>query len=161
MSRKIVGGRSTWRSAGKITITEANYGEKLFVIESADLMHFADRTEFEVTTRHQTATDIEHDASYLAMFKGAGLQFKSISGKRVRFTGVILTAQHYPEDFVFEDGVSLKDLGLRFELDEIEACTECVGDGSHLLVPYLPPRVKFQPRLCEIEVSFYEKKDDS
>ncbi len=161
MTVKIAGGRSMWAEAGTVKIREHNYGEDLFQIENVELQTHASSSEFILKSRHMNGTDVEHDAAYIAYFTGAGLSWVSLHGKVINFTGVLMTVEHYPQDFVIEDGASLSGINVSSYDDKILTCDDCVGDDAHLIMPFTPPRQKFAPALVDIEISFHQKKEKS
>lgn len=116
------------------------FGDPLLIIEGGYIEVRDDG--FILAAKHPSATDVEHDASYVASFEGAGLTWKDMYGAVHTFTGVLLTAQFYTEDPEIEGSC--------------ERCADPVegsGHQPHGYLRFMPPDQKWKPALYTIEVA--------
>lgn len=155
-------GRARYKYAPTLVIRENRWDDPIVRIVNAELDVRQDRTDFSIKTRHEDGTDVEHDASYLAIFEGGGLQFIETHADRVTFSGALISARYYPEDFKIEDGADLSGLNVSFESDKIYTCDDTTwyhAEGSewpagHLVMPFQPPKQKWKAGLYTLTLEF-------
>jgi hypothetical protein len=141
----------------KISISENHYGrgDELIVLDNAEFTVRTDNgNEWTVQSRHANGTDFEHDAARIAFIEGSGAVFKGVYGSVLEFTGVLMKAKYYPEDFEIKAGVETPWDG---DCGVIEQCdySACLAEGNeHILMPYMPPKQKVKPLSVLISIEF-------
>lgn len=151
MTHVITDGRSMYKSAPALHIEDLWGGDDpLFEWNAVELVE-RPYGQFVLQVRHENATDLEHDSSYIGVLEGTGLRFDSTAGPRFSFTGAILEAKYYPEEIKIVSGTGLGWMQSS-DLDAIETCGEC--DDPHLIMPYQPPKQKIKPRAVRITLRF-------
>lgn len=147
----IVNGRSRYSDGpvATIKIRKLNsYAEPVLVLRGATIEQ--DRDGFRVGSRHLTATDVEHDAAYVALLHGAGsLTFRDMIGSTMKFTGVLLAAEFYTDDPLV-DPAHAEDRHGGFCDDE-----HCDPVG-HPFLKFTPPTQPWVAALYDIEVAFVD-----
>lgn len=98
--------------------------------------------EFTISAKHPTATDVEHDSSFVAYLEGAGLQFDLMLPRRITFRGSLFTAQYWDDVDAQLDG----------------SCHMC--DDPHPFLEFVPPHQKWTPGQYSIEVRFDPADED-
>ena len=98
---------------------------------------------FVIAAKHMTATDEDHDSSYVAMLEGAGLKWDHMMGPNQYFTGVILEAQFYTEEPTPEG-----------------KCGADWCDEKHGFLDFTPPTQKWVPGLYEITIRYGVSDDE-
>lgn len=159
-------GRARYKNSPTLTISEREWDDPIIRIVNAELDTRRERSDFSIKTRHEDGTDVEHDAAYLAIFEGGGLQFVETHANKVTFTCALVSARYYPEQFKLEDGADLSSLDVSFEHDKIYTCDDNIWyhkEGSdwpagHLIMPYQPPKQKWKAGLYTLTLELGEHK---
>jgi hypothetical protein len=168
-------GRGSYRHSPAIEIYESDngwHGEPVYRVIGGEIQTYENRNAFRITSRHENGTDVEHDPAFVFELEGAGLNWDRLVGPRVMFQGVMLKIRHYPVDFKIADGADLKKLGTVNDdiTDKIYTCedteyyhpaTQSEWPAGHLMMPYLPPRVKVKPCPIYIVANFTPQKEGS
>lgn len=125
------------RAATTITITD-KYGERAGVIHGGTL-HQRESGEFLLTAKHPTATDVEHDSSYVAYFEGAGLRFDGMTAGSVTLSGSLFSANFWDDPEEHTTG----------------ACDMCKEPHGYL--PFTPPKRDWAPGFYHFKVKYHQK----
>lgn len=164
MTLHVKGGRTMWRGPGpKISVYENYYGREgnaLFEIDNGEFtLRPENGNEFDIRSRHENGTDVEHDAAYLITLGGSGAVFKGVYGPRLEFTGVLMEGRWYDEDYKIEPGA--KTPREDDDCDIIEMCDSEHCEKPHLIMPYLPPeRTPMRARSVVVVIDFRGAKNE-
>lgn len=153
-------GRPRYADAGtktKITVRDRNRDD-LFIVNGGYIEKMSrDSSEFTIAAKHENGTDFEHDSAYVFMLEGAGLSFEHMMGTTLYFSGVIMKGSWYDPDTKLEPGAKSPHSQ---DTDEMYLCedteyyhpADAEWRPGHLIMPFTPPKRKFQAFIAEIVI---------
>jgi hypothetical protein len=120
----------------KVTISRYAHDEPILVIEGGLFEFRSHDRSFVIGAKHPTATDEEHDASYVAYLEGAGFTFDMMNPSGFDCYAAIFKARFYDEEPVPEGACD-------------RSCEE-----PHGFLKFTPPKQDWKPANFWIRVEF-------
>lgn len=134
----VISGRTRYSDRATTRIEVRRYrNEAPLLVIYGGLIEEKNGGAFTISAKHESATDEEHDASYVAYLDGAGFQFSFMNPQGFEASGVILKAAYYTFD---EPAVPH---------DECDRCQE-----PHGFLKFSPDSQPWEPGIYYLNVEF-------